>query len=536
VGIAVSPGGNALYIVNSDFDLQFNGGTVVAIDLKPLREFLRPLWGPDPSNPPSDPCLGLGYNPNTILVPGPCAPLDLGHPPGGGPSLVRNWTKIGAFATDLIYVCRPTDEAALITGMGYTGSAGFGRSRCRGTDPDPARHARLFVPVRGDPSLTFFDVDDDRDGQVPPFTLDCGQATHNGRCSDLFRSGIDANDNTRDLTLPAEPFGIAVSDRTDALVVTHQALGSISASLFTGPGGAGTVLDGKPTLQFIYSGSNVPPATGVVALPIPAAIVRELQGINRDRLAAGEPLLGLTEWLAQTNYQQGFGVAYRGQAHVDVYRFFDDSFAAPARPFLTRSSLRNFDVLPAGTDSRDVVVDDSERVACESDCQARAGEANFDLDACNLSCEQVPLGAYLTNRTPPSLVIGQVLPANSTISDESLAFFGAIPLPVGPSRVVVGQIHDRRDPPDVRRPRIFAICFDSRVIVMYDPLEHRVDGQIRTGRGPHSLVMDPKEPIAYVSHFTDSYVGLIDLDQAHPNTFGSIVASIGNLSVPRESK
>jgi hypothetical protein len=333
--------------------------------------------------------------------------------------------------------------------------------------------------------------------------------------------------------LPAEPFGIAVSDRTDALLITHLAAHGVS--LFTSAaGGATSVLDGKPTLQFIYS--NVPPATGVVALPVPGAIVRELQTINQMRQAAGEPLLGMTEWLAQTNYQQGFGIAYQGVAQVDVYRFFDDSFAAPARPFLTRSSFRGFNVVPSGLDSRDLVVDDSERTACQSECQTHALDANFDSAACNLACEQVPLGAYLTNRTPPSLLIGQVLPANSTNSNESFVFFDATPIAVGPSRVVVGRIHDKRDPPGVWRPRIFTISFDARVIVVYDPLEHRVDGQIRTGRGPHSLVMDPVEPLAYVSHFTDSYVGLIDLDQLHFNTFETIVASIGVPSPPRESK
>ena len=44
--------------------------------------------------------------------------------------------------------------------------------------------------------------------------------------------------------------------------------------------------------------------------------------------------------------------------------------------------------------------------------------------------------------------------------------------------------------------------------------------------------MDPKEPIAYVSHFTDSYIGLIDLDQSHSETFESIVATIG-IPTPR---
>ena len=37
VGLAVSSGGNALYAVNSDFDLQWNGGTLQSYDLFLIR-------------------------------------------------------------------------------------------------------------------------------------------------------------------------------------------------------------------------------------------------------------------------------------------------------------------------------------------------------------------------------------------------------------------------------------------------------------------------------------------------------------------
>jgi hypothetical protein len=531
VGMATSPGGNALYLVNSDFDLQFNSGTVLAIDLARLRKFLRPLWAPDPSHLPADPCIGLGVNVDPTVQPGPCGPLDLNHPPDSPESLVRASAKIGAFATDLLLVCRPSDPTT-----GVLSTAGLGRSHCGApTDAGDPSGARLFVPVRGDPSLTFFDIDDDRGGRAPTFQLECGQASNNGRCSDPFRAGIDSNENTRGLTLPAEPFGIAVSDRADAIMITHQTGGAVS--LFTGASSGGqTVLDVKPTLQFVYTG--VPPATGVVGLPIPDVLIRELKRENDSRAAMAPPLppLTLEQWLRIANYQQGFGISYRGAAEVDVFRFFDDQFAAPARPFLTRSSARGFNVVPSGQDSRDIAIDAAERTACATDCAARAGETGFDTAACDLGCDQIPLGAYVTNRSPPSLLVGQVLPASSTISNESIALYDAIALPAGPSRVVVGQIHDRRDPPLVRRPRIFAICFDARAIVVYDPIAHRVDGQIRTGRGPHALVMDPIEAIAYVTHFTDSYIGLIDLDQLHGDTFESIVATIGVPSPPRESK
>jgi hypothetical protein len=543
--MAVSPGGTALYLANSDFDLQFNSGTVTVIDLVALREGLAPLYDPAAVNE-RDPCLGLGPNPNPALQPGDCGPLDMANPPAAffNPTpdmpdvsphvapLIKNTIKIGAFATDLLFVCRPTDDA-----QGTAPSlGGFGRSRCVGEMGDPGG-ARLFAPVRGDPSLTFFDVDDDRVGgtvpmgSLPSFKAECGQASNNNRCSDPYRAGIDANDNTRGLTLPPEPFGIAISARADAIAITHQTGGAVS--LFTGiANGRQTVLDGKPTLQFVYGG--VPPATGIVALPLPAQLVRELATENVNRQAAPTPLppLTMSDWLDATNYQQGFAVAYRGAAEVDVFRFFDDAFAAPSRPFLARSSARSFDVVPSGQDSRDVLIDDSERVSCEIDCKASAAVLGFDLDACNTGCEQIPLGAYVTNRAPPSLLIGQVLPASSSNADESIALYDAVPLPAGPSRVLAGKISDRQG---VVRPRIFTICFDSREIIVYDPVERRVDGQIRTGRGPHALVMDPMKPLAYVSHFTDSYIGLIDLDQSHDGTFESIVATIGVPTPPRES-
>jgi DNA-binding beta-propeller fold protein YncE len=136
---------------------------------------------------------------------------------------------------------------------------------------------------------------------------------------------------------------------------------------------------------------------------------------------------------------------------------------------------------------------------------------------------------------PGALIVGDVRAPNGAGSSETLNFYDAAPVSVGASRVIVGRIHDRRDPPGVFRPRVFIVCFDSRSIFVYDPAERRVDALIRTGRGPHALVMDPVHPIAYVGHFTDSYIGLIDLDQSHA-LFGTIVATIGIPTSPQGTK
>jgi hypothetical protein len=404
----------------------------------------------------------------------------------------------------------------------------------RGGSAD-TRGARLFVPVRGDRSLTFFDVDDDREGGEQTFKLECGQASNQGACSDAFRSGIDPGENTRDLTMPAEPFGVAVSDRGDAILVTHQASGPGAVSLFTGFTSQdqtdGVVVATKPRLEYVLSGLPGS-ATGIAALPTPAVDAYE-----------GFP---------ETNYQPGFAIAYRAAAQIDVMRFFDDRFGAPARPFVQRTAAYGLPPTPSGVDSRDITIDtspSSERAVCEKTCRApfdqcladagcelRSGDERAlcedscrsnDVKSCLLDCTRIPMGVYVSNRAPASVLIGEVRLNSATGSSESLTFYDSVPVSAGASRVVMGRIHDRRDPPGQFRPRVFVVCFDSRTIFVYDPVEHRVDGLIRAGRGPHAFIMDPVQPIAYIGHFTDSYIGLVDLDQSHFATFETIVATIG---------
>jgi len=103
VGLALSPGGHTLYVVNSDFDLQFNGGTVLALDLDRIRSNVGDLRASLDGN---EPCKGVGPNNTTVLYPGPCGPIDLRDPPDGQGSLVRDSVEIGAFATDIIAVAR----------------------------------------------------------------------------------------------------------------------------------------------------------------------------------------------------------------------------------------------------------------------------------------------------------------------------------------------------------------------------------------------------------------------------------------------
>jgi hypothetical protein len=119
----------------------------------------------------------------------------------------------------------------------------------------------------------------------------------------------------------------------------------------------------------------------------------------------------------------------------------------------------------------------------------------------------------------------------------------SVPLAQGASKLAVGNVID---PAGNLARRVFASAFDSRLVFSYDPAARRVDTIIKTGRGPHALAFDDdrekaesttaKNAFLFIGHFTDSYLGVVDLDMRRPETFGTIFASVGTPTPPRDSK
>ena len=124
-------------------------------------------------------------------------------------------------------------------------------------------------------------------------------------------------------------------------------------------------------------------------------------------------------------------------------------------------------------------------------------------------------------------------------------FTDSIPLPYGPSRVVVGDV---LAPDGTAVPRVFVVCFDAAMVAIYDPTAGRIERWISTGRGPHALAVDTNPTaesaggarrgyaFAYVGHFTDSYIGVVDLDQRNSRTYGEMILTMGSPKAPRASK
>lgn len=497
-----------LYLVNSDFDLQFNGGSLQSYDLQRIRELVpkycttdadcaghgicasaaevgAPPWCVEDVNAPCGK-LGTKSPADRIAHPGLCKAVDVVHPEDGGSPLLTHSVKIGAFATDIIYR-EPKDS----TGEG-----------------------RLFVPVRGDSTLHWIDVNSEGE-------LDCGQGGSN-ECNGEHREGDDPETNTRGLRLPAEPFAIDATDEAGAILVTHQTVGSVS--LFTRAPGD---FRSPPQLQFVLSGLPRAPV-GIAAIPPAAAVLPP--GVPEDAAStqcanAGSPPC----------YEPGFWVAFRNAPEIDLLRYTSDAASKGSpRPFLWRAGVAAIRANSLGFDSRGIAADAGDRLACEGACAP--GDS-----ACSRDCAGKPLGVYVANRTPETLLVGRTLANFSgAFSNELPSIRDTIDLAAGPSRVVIGKIIDINGN---LATRVFVLCFDSHVIFGYDPVAGIVDTTIWTGRGPHAFAIDadgfsatPQYALGYVAHFTDSYLGVVDLDQRHRDTYGTIVVTLGQPTAPRAQK
>jgi YVTN family beta-propeller protein len=566
VGLAVSAGGNVLYAVNSDFDLQWNGGTLQSYDLYHIRQ---------------DAAAGVAGNvgPTTascVTAPPPNAALGRGCAPAvDSTKYVEDSVIIGAFATDL--------------------------ELSQGLSADQ-QGTRLYTPVRGNASLTWADVVRDTpclpDNQstcppplpvagaakaplrvFKPFALDCGTRIE-GRCDALHQAGDDPNEggNTRHLTLPGEPFGMAQTEDGTAIVVTHQT--ATETSLLTTGLGSPLPVPGlrAPALQFVLGGLPLG-GNGVAVVPHDHCAVNVCDappGGDPGACSvtpAGEP----TNAGVATDAGVGGGAAMEGglpapcvrpaflqTSHnvpeVDLLRYYDDDGSSQHRPFLQKEAAYSLTANSLGSDSRGIVIDPTPRLACKANLPANASPRDVQL------CGQRPARVFFANRTPPSLVVGKIgqLTREGTYDPDALTITGNVSLSPGPAKVYLAPIVNANARVELR---VFVVCFDSNSIFIYDPENNAVESVVYTGRGPFAMAFDPMPldcvaigdptsmhwtmahcpPIqrgsilnsyrfGYVANFTDSYVQLLDLDgssSSAPYTFEQIVFTLGVPTPPK---
>ncbi len=550
-GLAVSPGGNVLYVVNSDFDLQWNGGTIQSYDLDQIRHDAA-LMAVDPTAPSiavnlvHKPGPAPGECPNHSVVnwadgTGRAPPGQTCAPPVNSFVYVRDSATIGAFATDI-------QVSNILTSK--------------------SPETRLFIPVRGDASLTWADIArDDPEVSPPagstssgcgtdpndpkcylPFYIDCGNRV-DGRCDASHHAGVNSNEpgNTRHLTMPGEPFAMAQSADGTALVITHQSEQDTSLFL-TGldANGQTSAFVSSPSLQFVITG------TGTGGLPLGGD---GIVAIPHDDLAfdctASAPCSMPSPAYLETN---------NTTPQLNVLRYYSDDGSTLHRPYIVNEDVVPLTTNATGANSRGVVIDPTPRIVCEHTYPFP--------DTRSKACAQLPANLYIANRTPPSLITGQVGVPSYPISDaaynpDAISNFNNVPLLAGASNVYLAPIVDLQGNYALR---VFIVAFDSNLIFVYNPDTQEVENQIPMDDGPFAMAFDPfpmedaalRKPVppdprhpddpgtahplqlktyrfAYVASFTNSYVQVIDLDESRgdQSTFETVVFTLGNPTLPK---
>lgn len=559
VGLAVSRGGNVLYVANSDFDLQWNGGTMQSYDLHIIRK--HAVWTIDDPNNPNLPlarpptgvtCDTPVQSPPTYKTDGSGQRQPIGEtcaPPVDSSIYVRDSATIGAFATDL-QLAVPQSEC-----VPDAATSTFGT--CTDLVCAPGTHCeraggmnRLFMPVRGDASLTWADMSVDDPSQAPPedpatalatfpgFKLDCGPRSGN-RCDAEHHAGNNPNEqhNTRFITMPGEPFGMAQSEAGDVIAITHQT-DTKTSLFFTGLVGTPGP---DPSLQFFLDGL---PSGGVGITAVPH---------DPD---AFDPSQTPRPAFLQTS---------RASNEIDLLRYYSDdgstSQASLRRPFLVKESGYSLTANAGGTDSRGIVIDPTPRIACKAQvAPASATRPQTDVQRDLQNCARLPARVYFANRSPASLLVGEIgepsTSGDGTYDPDRLVVFGNIPLSFGPSKLFLAPIVDQDGNYALR---VFIVCFDSASIYVMDPQTNTMENIIRTGPGPFALAFDPfdlnevalhkkvpadtREPgldlkryrFGYIASFSQSYIQVVDLDNSRANkdTFEKIVFTLGLPTLPK---
>ena len=516
-GLEVSPDAPVLYAANSDFDLQWNGGTLQSYDLSQLRRDAAALITANLSGtPPSSPIPFIdpsSWHLNCQLgSPPPGVPLGQAcSPPVDSAKYFRHSVTIGAFAND-----------AQISVF------------------EPKTVRRLFVPVGGDESLTWADVGAGADPTNPndAFAISCGQGS-DGRCDASHRVGNEPNQagDARQVTMPDGPFGIAQTMDGTAIALTHVTAQATSL-LTTGLGGSPPR---PPAMKFVLTGQEAgatfvaPPAggTGIAAVPH-----------DPDGPEPPCELVGMPPCV-----RPAFLETYRSAAEIDLFRYYDDD--GTGQPFIQRERVFPLTANAGGTDSRGIVMDPTPSIACKA-------QGLLDPAACAM---QYPPRVFFASRSPPALVIGHIgdfLGDTGTYDPDALVITGNVPLPsptgAGPSKVYLAPIVNQAGQFELR---VFVTIFDANQIAIYDPNAGGAAAVtlINVGPGPSVMAFDNfslddvgrqamvgapdkngNRPyrFAYVASFTQSYVQMIDLDNSQPNaeTFEQVVFTLGLPTLP----
>jgi DNA-binding beta-propeller fold protein YncE len=194
-GVGITPDGRYLFVTNGNADLKYNGGTMTMVDLSAMGR--RLAAGAD---------LGCRWGAQDREV------LECDE---GGLIIDQASVRIGNFASQVVVLDRPAWASSVSDGA--------------------VGQYRLFVPVRGDPSLTYIDVlfeGETADAAVRCLSCGKGCVPGDGKipdCSgDHVVSGPPADAPFVEAQLPQEPYSVYLDEALRLLYVAHLTSGALA--------------------------------------------------------------------------------------------------------------------------------------------------------------------------------------------------------------------------------------------------------------------------------------------------------------------
>jgi hypothetical protein len=481
-GLAIDPAGRYLYVSNANADLRYGGGTVQVVDTARFEAAVA-AFRADPTPCPAgiiDDRCACRFDPldpsvvdcaETIQPPsGPLVPL----------FLVPNTTvKVGNFA---------------------------GEVRVRRTSVDGAADTkrRLFVAVRGDPSVTFIDVDtagfqgaDTRPGALACFT---------DRASVTNRPGYNAATNVTT--------GAPGCD-ADHLIQTYECVGQPSCTATT------MQLPPEPfsmTLDEGVRGDGTPYAR--LVLPHLASGQVTLIDATSDDATHAVQSVSTSFFAADGSGRHGaFALAPRDPGTPGSLWYLTSNL----QPTIATFRIADFDVVvPSVTFSV-------------------GGAFATGNDVRDVAFEPGGLRAFLTANNPPSVVvldtaIKQNAAARGQPNNQVVDIIDVCQTPshMGVRRAIVPGAPGTPGNNGRLRTQIFVVCFLSNQVMIVDPDLPAVSDTIIVGRGPNDIAFnfgDQQSPgagprRAYITQFAESTIGVLDLEPGSP-TENRLVARIG---------
>ena len=569
-----------LFVLNGNSDLVYNAGGVVPVD---LDKFFS-SWMLDPQR-----CFGFDANGQPLAdgpdaafcVPAPCdgckapgigergdLPVvgDVGFSPTEDIPCRRNTYKPQVVECEDTFFIR--EDLAIHLGNFGTSLKGW----TRGVVGDAAESVgKLFVAVRGDPSVTFIDLSGGLPGSTKELELDCGQGELYDpvRCAGRHKLTYLRNDE-ESARIASEPSNIHAEPGQPYVLVTHASRPALTLIDMDGqyaPAGQdeeappekdkrAAIIQMRTIFEF---GGTAGGGWGVARRPcgpgnVPAlSIGRDEDGnpvdCKRPLIYAGfrtalyvarafideaDPLTGSIdlEWI-QGNIDS---LIKRLAANEDpkieaelqeqltgwqnTQKYIDDNGDLDQRCLLGQDIMG--DAL-----SDDDISDPATAGAFLCDAQIYGAgllrAAAFDTGVASAAAL---LGDIAFSRDGKRLFVVQTNPGGLAYVDTSLDSVGdtrdnaagLIELCAQPSGMQVFY--------DGEYEYAAITCYKPQEVFIVDLGGVRVVANIAVGTGPHPMAVDPARDLLYIANTLDKTVSVVDLSPKRPTRFGEI-ARIG---------